>query len=100
MRMNGRIIACGAISRYNDEAAAPGPRNLPMIIGKRLTMKGFIVSDWAKEMPEFIKTVGGLYAAGKLRMKETVVEGIDRAPLAFIDLLRGENVGKMVVKLV
>jgi NADPH-dependent curcumin reductase CurA len=100
MRLNGRIIACGAISRYNDEAAAPGPRNLAMVIGKRLTMKGFIVSDWVKEMPEFIKTVGGLYAAGKLRMMETVVEGIDRAPQAFIDLLRGENVGKMVVKVV
>jgi NADPH-dependent curcumin reductase CurA len=99
MRLNGRVIACGAISRYNDEAAAPGPRNLAMMIGKRLTMKGFIVSDWVKETPEFIGTVGGLYAAGKLRIRETVVEGIDRAPQAFIDLLRGGNVGKMVVKL-
>jgi NADPH-dependent curcumin reductase CurA len=98
--LEAAIIACGAISRYNDEAAAPGPRNLAMVIGKRLTMKGFLVSDWVKEMPEFIGTVGGLYAAGKLRMKETVVDGIDRAPQAFIDLLRGGNVGKMVVKLV
>jgi NADPH-dependent curcumin reductase CurA len=99
MRQNGRIIMCGAISRYCDATAAPGPRNLYMVIGKRLTIKGFIVSDWAKQAPQVQAEVGGLYAAGKLKMKETVVEGIERAPQAFIDLMRGENVGKMIVKL-
>ncbi len=99
MRPNGRIIACGAISRYNDEQSTPGPRNLSMIIGKRLTIRGFIVSDWAKQTPAFLAEVGDLYAAGALKMRETVLDGIARAPEAFIDLLRGENIGKMVVKL-
>jgi NADPH-dependent curcumin reductase CurA len=99
MRPHGRIIACGAISSYNDETPAPGPRNLSLMIGKRLTMKGFIVIDSFDRMPEFVKEVSGYLAAGKLHTKETVVSGIERAPQAFLDLLRGENVGKMVVKL-
>jgi NADPH-dependent curcumin reductase CurA len=99
MRNFGRIAACGAISQYNDEKPRPGPSNLHSIIGKRLTIKGFIVSDWLNQRPEFLKEVSGYLAAGKLKMKETVVEGIENAPRAFLDLLRGENVGKMVVKL-
>ncbi len=99
MRPRGRIIACGSISRYNDETPAPGPRNLTMITGKRLTMKGFIVMDWFERMPDFLKEVGGHFAEGRLKMKETVIEGIENAPQAFIDLLRGGNVGKMVVKI-
>jgi len=99
MRTNGRIIACGAISGYNDGAPPAGPRNLPLMIGKRLTMKGFIVGDWYDRMPEFLKEMKGYIAAGKLVMKETVVQGIERAPHAFVDLLRGGNTGKMIVKL-
>jgi NADPH-dependent curcumin reductase CurA len=99
LNVNGRIIACGAISRYNEQTPPPGPRNLALMIGKRLTMKGFIVSDWMKETPQFVQDVGSLYAAGKIKVKETVVSGIAQAPQAFIDLLRGENIGKMIVKL-
>jgi hypothetical protein len=99
LNVNGRVIACGAISRYNDTTFPPGPSNLHMLIGKRLTMKGFIVSDWFHQMPQFAAEVGGLYTGGRIKVKETVVEGIARAPRAFIDLLRGENIGKMVVKL-
>jgi NADPH-dependent curcumin reductase CurA len=99
MRPSGRIIACGAIAGYNDGTPQPGPRNLPLIIGKRLTMKGFIVGDWYDRMPEFLKEMKGYLAAGKLLMKETVVQGIERAPHAFVDLLRGGNTGKMIVKL-
>jgi NADPH-dependent curcumin reductase CurA len=99
LNLNGRIVACGAISRYNDTTPQPGPSNLSMMVGKRLTMRGFIVSDWMKQAPQFVAEVGGLYAAGKITMKETVVDGIARAPQAFIGLLRGENTGKMVVKL-
>jgi NADPH-dependent curcumin reductase CurA len=99
MRLNGRIIACGAIGGYNDETPAPGPRNLAMFIGKRLTMKGFIVGDWFDRMPEFLKEMKVLIAGGSLVMKETVVQGIERAPHAFVDLLRGGNTGKMVVRL-
>ena len=101
MRPHGRIIACGAISTYNDDddRPSPGPRNLFQIVTKRLTIRGFIVSDSIDQMPRFIEEARPLWSAGKLRSKETIVNGIDRAPQAFIDMLRGVNVGKMLVKL-
>ena len=99
MRLHGRIVACGAISRYNEEQPPPGPRNLSLVIGKRLTIRGFILMDWLDKTPEFLREVGGLFAQGKLRARETIVEGLDRAPQAFLDLLRGGNVGKMLVKI-
>jgi NADPH-dependent curcumin reductase CurA len=99
MRPHGRIIACGAISHYNDAEPTPGPRNLSMIIGKRLTVKGFIVMDWLPKMSEYLKEAGSYLKDGKLKMKETVTVGIEQAPRAFIDLLNGGNVGKMLVKL-
>jgi NADPH-dependent curcumin reductase CurA len=99
MRDHGRIVACGGISRYNDETAPPGPRNLFMVVTKRLTIKGFIVLDWRAERPAFLNEVGALVAEGKLRAKETIVEGLEHAPQAFLDLMRGENVGKMIVRI-
>lgn len=99
MRQGGRIIACGAVSQYNDEAPPPGPRNLSYVVTKRLTMRGFIVFDWFDRLPAFYSEVGPLYATGKLRYRETVVEGIENAPRAFIEMLHGANIGKMVVKL-
>jgi NADPH-dependent curcumin reductase CurA len=99
MREHGRIIVCGAISRYNDEAPLPGPRNLFLMVTRRLTMKGFIVLDWARETPAFLAEVAPLVASGQVKTKETVVDGLASAPQAFLDLLRGGNVGKMVVRL-
>ncbi len=99
MRDHGRIVACGAISGYNDERPSPGPANLFTVVTKRLTMRGFIVTDWMKERDAFLREVAPLVGAGKLRVKETIVEGIERAPQAFLDMLRGQNVGKMLVKL-
>ncbi|MEG4521080.1 NADP-dependent oxidoreductase [Microcoleus sp. AT9b-C5] len=99
LRVHGRIIACGSISGYNDEKPQPGPSNLFNMIGKRLTMKGLIVSDWLDRQSEFEQEVGGYFQAGKLKNKETVVVGIERAVDAFIGLFEGKNVGKMVVKL-
>lgn len=100
LRVQGRIIACGAISAYNEAKPQPGPANLFNMITKRLTMKGFIVSDWLEREGDFEKEVGGYYRAGKLRNQETVVEGIGQAVGAFIGLFEGKNVGKMVVKLI
>ena len=97
--MHGRIIACGGISGYNEEKPRPGPSNLFNMITKRLTMKGLIVRDWLDRKDEFEKEVGGYYRAGKLKNRETVVEGIDRAVDAFLGLFQGQNKGKMVVKL-
>jgi hypothetical protein len=99
LRVHGRIIACGSISGYNDEKPGPGPTNLHNMITKRLTMKGLIVSDWLGQRAEFEKEVGGYFKTGRLINKETVVSGIEHAVEAFIGLFRGENVGKMVVKL-
>ncbi len=97
--VNGRIIACGGISGYNEEAPRPGPRNMMAFVSKRLTMKGFIVADWLSSMPEFLKEAGEQWSSGKLKMKETVVEGLEHAPQAFLDMLHGANTGKMIVQL-
>jgi len=98
LRPFGRVVACGAISRYNDEAARPGPRNLAMLFTKRLRLEGFIVSDHADRAADFLRDAAGWVADGRLRWRETVVEGIENAPTAFLGLLRGDNIGKMVVK--
>ncbi len=99
LRVHGRIIACGGISSYNDEKPKPGPANLFNMTTKRLTMKGLIVGDWLDRQSEFEKAVGGYFRAGKLKNKETVVEGIDHAVDAFLGLFSGKNSGKMIVKL-
>ncbi len=98
MRLHGRIALCGAISLYNS-ATPSGPSNLVLAVGKRLTLRGFIVSDHFGRRDAFLAEVGGLLRQGKIRYRETVVEGIERAPEAFIGLLRGENLGKMLVRL-
>ena len=99
LRVHGRIIACGGISGYNEGKPRPGPSNLFNMITKRLTMKGLIVSDCLDRQAEFEKEVGGYFKAGKVKHKETVAKGIDRAVDAFIGLFQGQNVGKMVVQL-
>ncbi len=99
LRVHGRIIACGGISGYNDEKPRAGPSNLFNLTSKRLTMKGMIVRDWLDRQADFEKEVGGYLRAGRLKNKETVVEGLDQAEGAFIGLFEGKNFGKMVVKL-
>jgi NADPH-dependent curcumin reductase CurA len=99
MRDFGRIVACGTISRYNDETPAPGPRNLHQIVTKRLTIRGFIVLDHGKEQRAFFDEIAPLVTSGNIRARETVVEGLDRAVDAFLAMLRGENVGKMIVEI-
>jgi NADPH-dependent curcumin reductase CurA len=95
----GRIAVCGAISAYNDTAPSPGPRNLAMVISKRLTIRGFIVRDHNDAAGEFYRLVGRWVADGSLRSQETVVDGLDRAIDAFIDQQKGANTGKMLVRL-
>ena len=98
MRLRGRIVACGSISRYNATEALPGPRNLFMVVTKRLRMEGFIVSDHADRFPAFLAEVAPLVAEGTIRHRETIVDGIEQAPEAFIGMLEGANVGKMLVR--
>ena len=95
----GRIACCGSISSYNDTEPTPGPRNMMMIVSKRLTIRGFIVSDHAEAAGEFYRTVGPWLADGKVAARETWKEGLDQAVEAFLDLHRGGNTGKMLVRL-
>jgi NADPH-dependent curcumin reductase CurA len=98
-RVHGRAALCGSISGYNAVEPPPGPRNMSFMVGKRLTLRGFLVSDHADLRPEFTETVTGWLRSGDLVVRETVREGIEQAVPAFLDLLRGGNVGKMVVRL-
>ena len=98
LRPHGRVVACGSISRYNDAEPSPGPRNMFMVVTKRLRIEGFIISDHFDRFGEFAREASGWVADGRLRYRETVVEGIENAPQAFLGLLRGENIGKMLVK--
>jgi NADPH-dependent curcumin reductase CurA len=93
-----RIVACGSIARYNDAEPAPGPRNMFMVVTKRLKLQGFIISDHFEQFGEFARQAGEWLHDGRLQYRETVVEGIENAPRAFLGLLRGENIGKMLVK--
>jgi NADPH-dependent curcumin reductase CurA len=94
-----RIPFCGMISQYNLDPPDPGPRYLFSIIGNRVLLQGFIISDHLALYPEFLAEVGGWVRARRIRSGETVVEGIENAPKAFLGLFSGDNLGKMVVRL-
>jgi NADPH-dependent curcumin reductase CurA len=98
-RLFARFAICGMISMYNAVEPPPGPRNLAQLIGKNIRMEGFIVSHHFDMMPKYVEDLSGWVKAGKVTWKETVVEGIEKAPDAFIGLFSGENLGKMLVKL-
>jgi len=98
LRPYGRVIACGAISRYNDERAEPGPRNLFLMVTKRLRLQGFIVFDHNDRLGEFAAEVGPWVREGKLAYRETILDGIENVPAAFAGLFRGDNIGKMLVR--
>lgn len=97
MRQNGRIAVCGLIDGYN--ATKAGPRNLMQVIAKRLTIRGFLVLDHFDLMNQFHADMREWIAAGKMTWRETIVNGLENAPDAFIGLFSGTNTGKMLVKL-
>jgi hypothetical protein len=97
LNLNARVPLCGLISEYNDEPQ-PGP-SLRRVLMNRVLIKGFIVLDWFDRFPEAITNLGALVAAGKVKDRHTVIEGLDRAPEALNMLFDGENVGKLIVKL-
>jgi NADPH-dependent curcumin reductase CurA len=99
LRLHGRAAICGSISQYNALEPAPGPRNLSLLVGKRLTLRGFLVGDHGDLRPEFTETVAGWLRSGDLVVRETVRTGLEEAVPAFLDLLRGGNTGKMIVAL-
>jgi NADPH-dependent curcumin reductase CurA len=93
-----RMVMCGMIAEYNDQALRPGP-NLGAVVRKRLKIQGFIVSDQRHRHGEFRAMAAPLVKSGQLKYREDIVVGIDNAPQAFIGLLQGRNFGKLLVKL-
>jgi NADPH-dependent curcumin reductase CurA len=99
MKDFGRIAACGAIANYNATEAAPGPRNMWLLVGRRLTLRGFIVSDHADVAKEYFTTAAEWVRDGRLKHRETYVDGLGNAVDGFLQLLQGGNIGKMLVRL-
>ena len=95
----GRVVICGAISQYNDTEISFGPRVQPTILKKSALMQGFIISNYADQFLVAIQKLAGWLQEGKITHTETIVEGFDQIPQAFIDLFEGKNEGKMVVKI-
>jgi NADPH-dependent curcumin reductase CurA len=99
MNNHGRIACCGAISQYDGAPSATGPRGVPgLIVVKRLTMQGFIVTDYMGRRNEALRDLQSWVASGKLKVQEDVVSGLENAPKALIGLLAGENRGKRMIK--
>ena len=99
-RMNpfSRLPLCGLISQYNETSPAP-LKNVYAFLTNRIKLQGFIVSDHMERWPEALGQLGQWVAEGKIKYRETVTEGLENAPQAFIGLLKGENFGKQLVKL-
>ncbi|MEP3836904.1 MAG: NADP-dependent oxidoreductase [Algibacter sp.] len=94
-----RIIICGAISVYNETELPKSISVQPFLVKNSALMQGFIVSNYAEKFPEAIQKLAGWLLEGKLKYTETIVEGFENIPTAFIDLFEGKNKGKMIVKI-
>lgn len=100
LNVHGRVAMCGAVSTGDSPyAQAPGPRNLSLAIAKRLTLRGFSVHDHLWRMQDMIEEVGAWLREGRIVHPETVVHGLEFAPAAYAGLMRGENTGKMIVRI-
>ncbi len=99
MNPYGRAALCGMIEQYNDKEPRPGPNNLIQIVGKSLKLEGFIVSNHLDIIPDFYAEMAKLIGSGKMKTEQTVEEGIENAPKAFLNLFSGANFGKMLVKI-
>src|SRR5262249_12384879 len=97
-----RIPVCGLISQYSATSLPPGPNLLPVlmrsVLTKRLTIRGFIVTDFSAKQGEFLRDVSAWLREGRIKYREDVVDGLEKAPAALIGLLKGENFGKMLVR--
>jgi NADPH-dependent curcumin reductase CurA len=96
-RQNARFAICGMIEGYNGGEPAAF-RYIMRVIAARIMLKGFIYSDYMAEMADFYRDMGGWIASGQVKSRETVHEGIEKAPEAFLGLFQGENMGKMLVR--
>jgi NADPH-dependent curcumin reductase CurA len=99
LNVGGRVAMCGAIAQYNSTEPPAAPRNLAVAIGKQLTLRGFLVGGQRAHAAEFREKMAAWLADGTVRYDETIVDGLENAAGAFIDLLEGANTGKMLVRL-
>jgi hypothetical protein len=98
LNLDARVAVCGQIAHYNDESVPTGPRKLPLLIAPRATVRGLLVSDFAPRFDAASERLAEWVASGELAHRETVVEGLENAPDAFLGLFSGDNVGKQVVR--
>ncbi len=98
IRRGARIVICGAISQYNNTTAIKGPSNYLSLLVNRASMTGMVVFDYADRFAEAVREMAGLMASGKLKSREDVVEGIETFPETLLKLFKGENTGKLVLK--
>jgi hypothetical protein len=98
-KTHARFVECGMISRYNATEPEPAPRNMQLIVTKQLRIQGFLVFDHFHRSRDFFRDMSGWVRDGKVRYRETYVDGIENAPRAFIGLMEGDNIGKMLVRL-
>lgn len=99
LAMHGRVVICGAISTYNDDAPSPGPKNYMNLLARRGRMEGFLVMDYFHRAPEAISALSTWLREGKLKERIDVVEGFENAPAALARLFTGGNLGKQLVKI-
>jgi NADPH-dependent curcumin reductase CurA len=99
LRRWGRVAICGSISEYDESNPVPGPSNLFMTVAKDLTLRGFRGSSYVDHMGDMMRDVGGWLREGRIRYRETIVEGLENAPEALAGLMRGDNTGKTLVKI-
>ncbi|MBY5956870.1 NADP-dependent oxidoreductase [Membranicola marinus] len=93
-----RIVLCGQIALYNETSIPHGPRVAPLLVKRSALMKGFIVTDYQNQIKEGVTALSGWYQQGLLKHQETVVEGFEKLPQAFLRLFTGEKLGKLVVQ--
>lgn len=100
MNVGGRIACCGVVSQYDTDSPEPGPKGVPgLLVNKRLTMRGFLVFDFAAEYAAARAEIAGWLADGRLQSLTDEVHGLEAAPAAFVDLLAGGNLGTRIVRL-
>jgi NADPH-dependent curcumin reductase CurA len=97
LKIGGRVALVGLISQYNERKQHHGIDIAPLLF-KRATLRGMIVLDHAARMPDFLRDAGGWLREGRLKYRETIVDGLDNAPQAFLGLFHGENIGKLLVQ--
>ncbi|MBD7977590.1 MULTISPECIES: NADP-dependent oxidoreductase [Pseudomonas] len=98
LNFKARVVICGAISQYNNKEAVKGPSNYLSLLVNRARMEGFVVMDHAAQFPKALQEMGGWLASGELKSREDIVEGLENFPDTLLKLFRGENFGKLVLK--